>query len=138
MESCQAALDGFREKEDTAQQETEKTHLRMAGLKQRMQFLVQEEQRLHQEQTRLEEEYHQLDESLDVTAEEIVARQETDFPDPADHRGVPAGDPGPGRGHGPAFAGERGEIADSTRAFLQSGKSFLTERSRLDKEVFRI
>lgn len=51
VESCQAALDGFREKEETAQQETEKTHLRMAGLKQRMQFLVQEEQRLHQEQT---------------------------------------------------------------------------------------
>ena len=137
VESCQAALDGFREKEETAQQETEKTHLRMAGLKQRMQFLVQEEQRLHQEQTRLEEEYHQLDESLDVTADEIVARQEQISQIrqtiEASLQETQAQEEAMAR-----LSQEKEEKSRQHKSFFAEREKLSDERSRLDKELFRL
>ncbi len=137
VNDCQEELEGKRKEEDQALSAVEDVHLRVAQLSQNVEFLSQNQSRIRSELKRLEEEYHQLDESLDVTADDIVKKQEDIFRI---------------RGTIEASIGAVEDREEEIRAMTEEKeeksrrqKSFFTDReelsekmTRLDKEVFRL
>lgn len=137
IEQEQGALDGERESEAEKQKTVEELHLISAGLEQKDAFIVENTTRIREELEKFTQEMKELEASKGGTSREIQDKEEqiADLRQTIENSGELFEEI---KAEIERFKGERDELNQRHKTFLEKREELSRHMSDLDKEVFRL